>query len=83
MVGCTNRFFLRSSSSTISDFTVSRKDLLNLGDFNSYLELTNAVSDFRRILAENNVVQHVTKTNPQGWPHAGLVHQSQWELSCL
>ena len=47
----------------MSDITVAREDIIIVGDFNLHLELPNAtgVKEFTRLLAENNLVQHVTK----------------------
>ena len=55
--------FLAEISTYLSDITVAREDIIIVGDFNLHLELPNetGVKEFTRLLAENNLVQHVTK----------------------
>ena len=55
--------FLAEISTYLSDITVAREDIIIVGDFNLHLKLPNAtgVKEFIRLLAENNLVQHVTK----------------------
>ena len=50
-------------STYLSDITVAREDIIHVGDFNLHLGLPNAtgVKEFTHLLAENHLVQHVTK----------------------